>query len=162
MRRYSTRAGTAEIELLLLVVIFITLLMLVKGSMELGLARLQTAEDALLQVFRDATMASPPQYDADQSLRTVIGYGEIRPGLPLRSHVSRPERDVTIYGGDKEPLPPFTVGASAALPSPAWAYSGHPYVPADRQATQFWFEDYVPESHSELIEPLGLAAPWPP
>lgn len=147
--------------MLLMVVIFITLLMLVKGSLELGLARLQTAEDAVLQVFRDATMASPPQYD-DASLRTVIGYGEIRPGLPMRWHVSRPEMDVTIYGGDKEPLPPFTVGSSAALASPAWAYSGHPNVPADRQATQTWFEDYVPESHAELIEPLGLAAPWPP
>jgi hypothetical protein len=148
--------------LLLGIFLLITIIMLVRGALQIGLARLQATEDAQLQVFQDATANSPPQYAGDGTLPPIVGYSSIRPGLPNRSHVSRPEADVTVYAGGPQPLPTFTVGAEAGLASPPWAFSAYPVGEMDRSATQGWFEEYVAESHAQVIGPLGLAPPWAP
>ena len=158
------RRGVAEIELLLVICVIITLLMLTRGAMQLGLARLDTAETAAVEVNKDATdHHHPPMYTNDPSLQMVTGYSNIRPGLPNRVHVLWPEKQVTIYTGDSsQPPSPFTVGGKAGMMGPPWAYSGFPAGPMDVDALAAWFDDYVSESHEELIAPLGLAPSWRP
>ncbi|MGA2499357.1 MAG: hypothetical protein ABSH20_16580 [Tepidisphaeraceae bacterium] len=157
------RRGVAEIELMLIICVIITLLMLTRGAMQLGLARLNTAETAIFEATNDATdTRHPPMYTDDPSLQAVTGYTNLRPGLPNRTHVIWPQSPVTIYTGDRQPLSPFTVSGKAAMISPAWAYSGYPVGEADVDAIAQWFDDYVSESHEELIVPLGLAPAWRP
>ena len=156
------RRGVAEIELLLIVTVFITLLMLTRGAMQLGLARLESSETAALEAYQDASANSPPAYTSDPALQMITGYSDLRPGLPNRVHVTRPEKDVTVFSGTDEPLPPFTVGAKAGFAGPAWAFSAYPAGQTDYDQHGTWFDNYVDESHVELITPLGLAPAWPP
>lgn len=155
------RRGAAEIELLLTIVLIITILMLTKGALQLGLARLDAQEDAAARAFGDAAAGTPPAY-ADVSATPVEGYAGIRPGLPLRVHAVSARNTVTIYGGDRDPLPPFTVGADVAVSSPSWPICGYPAGAIDRDMIRAWFLDYTAESHEELILPLGLAPAWQP
>lgn len=155
------RRGTAEIELLLTIILLITILMLTKGALELGLARIDAHQDAAARAFGDAAAGTPPAW-ADSTAAPVIGYTDIRPGLPLRVHIVSARSTVTIYGGDRDPLPPFTVGADAAVSSPSWPICGYPAGQIDRDMIRSWFLDYVAESHEELIGPLGLAPAWRP
>src|SRR5688572_17277546 len=121
-----SRRGTAEIELILSVVVLITIMMLAIGAMRIGMARLETARSATFEAFRNATTDPVPLYTGDGDLEPIPGVGSVRPGLPNRTHVPRPEAEVTVYAGNKESLPPVTVGGRAGLASPPWTYSAYP------------------------------------
>src|SRR5512140_1312292 len=81
------RSGSADIELLLGVIVIITVLLLVRSSFKLAIARLDTSETALYEAQHNATGDSPPQYTDDGSLPPVGGFVDVRPGLPNRTHV---------------------------------------------------------------------------
>jgi len=160
--RISHHRGTAEIELILSVVLLITILMLSLGAMRIAVERLNTSNAATFEAFSNATTGQTPQYTDDTDLVPIDGIGSIRPGLPNRTHVPRPTTQVSVYAGNKETLPAATIGAKAGLASPAWTYSAYPVGGADAQATQQWFLDDAAESHTYLSDPLRLAPAWTP
>ncbi|QOV88401.1 hypothetical protein [Humisphaera borealis] len=157
----NPRRGTAEIELVLSVVVMITLLMLTLGAMKIAIARLDTANTAEFEAFYDATSAQDPQYTGYSDLTPIGGVGNVRPGLPDRTHVAKPTARVTISTGNRESLTTET-GGKAGLISPAWNYSGYPVGSADHVVTGGWFGDYANESHGQLTDPLRLAPAWTP
>jgi hypothetical protein len=158
----SRHRGTAEIELILSVVLLITIMMLALGAMHLATARLDTANNATFQAFNNANTGQTPQYTDDGDLPPIDGIGSVRPGMPNRTHVPRPTTQVSVYAGDKQTLPPVTIGGKAGLTSPAWTYSAYPVGGNDEQATQQWFLNDAAESHTYLTDPLRLAPPWTP
>ena len=155
------RRGTAEIELVLSIVVLISLLMLTLGAMKIAIARLDTANTAEFEAFFDATSAQDPQYTGSSDLAPIEGVGASRPGLPNRTHVAKPTAEVTISTGNRDALT-TTVGGRAGLASPAWNYSAFPVGSADRAVTGGWFSDHVNESHGQLTDPLRLAPAWKP
>lgn len=161
------RRGTAEIELLLCVILIVTLLLLLAGLIKFSRGLLQGTAAARYAAFHDATVTPNPQYAPDSSptpgldSSAHIGYANIRnPQLPVRLHVPRLSQNITIFVGTGF-LPQITLQSTAAVGSPAWAYNAYP-VPSDRAITQQWFENYIDESVAPLRDPLDLAPAWAP
>jgi hypothetical protein len=143
--------------------VLVTILMLALGAMRIGVARLDTAGTASFEAFRNATSGPVPLYTDDRDLAPIDGTGAVRPGLPNRTHVPRPEQTVSVYAGNNETLPDVTVGAKAGLAGPPWTYSAYPVGGQDRADTEQWFLDYAGESHTtDLGDPLRLAPAWAP
>ncbi len=161
-RPARARRGSAEIEALFAFMLFLSLIFLSRGAMRIGLARLATSEKSAFNAFHDAISADPPAYDNQPSMQPVTSYIDIRPGLPNRVHAAREASTISERTGETSDSPmTVTVGAQAALPGPAWAFSAYPNS-ADSDLHADWFENYVAESHEELIDPLGLAPAWTP
>src|SRR3954468_2737276 len=137
--RISSRPGTAEIELILSVAVLMTVMFLAMGAMKIAAARLSTARTANVEAFRNATVESTPMYTDDSGLTPVDGVGAVRPGLPNRTHVPREKQDVSVYAGNKETLPPVTVGGKAGVAGPPWTYSAYPVGGQDAADTAQWF-----------------------
>ena len=154
--------GTADIELILSAVVLITILMLALGAMQIGIARLDTARSATFEAFSNATTGATPQYTGDSDLQPIDGIGSVRPGLPNRTHVPRPETDVAVYAGNKQTLPTATVGSKTGLASPAWIFSAYPVSGQDETDTEQWFLQDASESHTFLTDPLRLSPAWEP
>ena len=171
--RYRSRTGaarnrgTADIEMLLAVMLMITLLFLLKGLGSLGMSRLEGTSLARYWAFHDATASNPPLYSpekisvAGQDTTPYPGYLTLRgrPYLPLRLHVPRLTQQVTVKADVFDSLKPVTIHSDALLPSPAWTINAYP-VGSDKTITQTWFEDYANESVANLRSPLDLAPPW--
>jgi hypothetical protein len=158
----SARRGTAEIELILSVVVLLTVMFLALGAMRIAAARLSTARTANVEAFRNATIDATPMYTGDGGLPPVDGVGAVRPGLPNRTHVPRPKQDVSVAAGDRQTLPPVTVGGKAGTAGPPWTYSAYPVGGQDEADTEQWFLDDAAESHTNLTDPLRLAPAWTP
>jgi hypothetical protein len=155
------RRGIVEIELLLTITLIVAILFLMRGAMNIALARMQTSQSAGFLAFHDVLAAPAPQYTAPSGLREIVGIGAVRPALPSRVHAPYELRDVVVRGGDVAPITAVQIGGKSGLIGPFWSYSGHPFY-ADRSAVELWFLEYVGESHEEFIGPLMLAPPWPP
>jgi len=155
------RAGTAEIELVLAVMVLVTLLMLTLGAMRIAVARLDTANEAQFEAFQDATAAATPRHADGSDLEPLPGVGQFRPGLANRTHVVRPTTQVVVSAGNRESIS-AEVGGRAGLPSPAWTYWAFPVGGDDRATTAGWFEEHADESHGPLADPLRLAPSWKP
>ena len=160
--RSTARRGTAEIELLLSIIVLISILMLVVGTVHIGMARLNTVEDAAYRALGNAATGGTPLYTNDPALSEITTIADIRPGMPNRTHVVVSQKQVSVSPSVNQTLPPTNVHAYAGAISPAWTFSAYPAIATDSQATQTWFETYVTESHQELIDPLVLAPPWAP
>jgi hypothetical protein len=158
----SRHRGTAEIELLLSVLVLLAILMLVWGGAKIGLARLDTATDVETKALGNAATGSPPQYTEDPDLTEVTTEWDVKPGLPNRTHVARAQATVPLTTGSAtDSLPPAKVSAIAGAISPGWAMTGYP-VASDEATMQSWFEQYINDSHPELIAPLILSPDWRP
>lgn len=155
------RKGTAEIELVLSIVVLITLLTLTVGAMRIALARLDTANTAQFEVQFDATSSEDPQLTGRGDLTPIDGIGASRPGLPQRTHVATPTAEVRVSAGNREQIE-TTVGGKAGLISPAWNFAAYPVGGSDRDVTGDWFGTYTEESHGQLVSPLRLAPAWQP
>lgn len=165
--RPSQRRGTAEIELLLCVLLIITLLFLVTGILKFSRGLLLGSASAREAAFHDAMVTANPLYAPDSAPTQAVdtnplpGYSTQRlPQLPVRLHVPRFEQEITTnYGSGK--MPTITIKNSAAVPSPAWALNAYP-VPSDQAITEAWFESYIDESLGSIRGPLDLAPAWIP
>jgi hypothetical protein len=150
--------GNAEIELLLVIPLLLTILFLIGGTLSLGKARLTNAynaeNDAYTQTvsgigFAPSNDPVPPD-----------GINAVRPALPNRYVLADELRNVTINELDASPT--FRLNTRAILLDPAWHYSAWPQS-ADRPAIQDWFDAYVAESHPPVVvNALGLQPAWPP
>lgn len=160
--RCTERHGIAEIELVLSVLLLITVLMLLQGAMRLGVARLGTGQQAGFQAFHNATADVLPQYVTDPDSTPVVGYSDIRSGLPNRLHVPRPTAPVTVFTGDSQSTLSAQMEGAAALGGPFWIYTAYPVGGGDESMTRLWFEDYADESHTRYADSLGLVPPWAP
>jgi len=160
-RSALSRRGTAEIEMILICTILITLLMLAMGAMRIGVARLGTTASASFQAFNDATASGNPQFTGDAAVPPIDGVDTIRPGFPNR--VSDPTASANPAGGTGMAGVGYSanVGFQAAAISPTWNYSGFP-VGSDQTFNSQWLTSYVDESHANLYVPLGLAPAWTP
>jgi hypothetical protein len=136
--------------------VLITFLLLAVGLWHLGVARLSTAQTAEFEAFQDATQTQSPQYADNATYPPVDGFTNVRPGLPNRLHVPQATQSVAMKG-----LNTVSVNGWAAVPGPAWSYKAYPDS-GDQDATATWFQNYVNESHADLIDPLGLSQPWTP
>lgn len=157
------RRGSAEIELLIVCIILLSLLLLVAGMLTIGGARTRVVQEAAYQAMHDATEAAAPQYDSDNP---IIGIADLRaPALPNRVHITTPSASAGGQTGGDGGTFRTTVHGRAAAISPTWAYSAYPIGGADQAILQDWFEQFVLESpglDSSTRNSLGLAAPWQP
>ena len=158
-----SRRGTAEIELVLSVVVLISILMLIVGATKLAVARLDTARSAQSEAFLDATTAPTPAYADDSQLPPIDGIATVRPRTSKTEPTFRdPPPKSRSNAGNHQTLPPFTIGGKAGPAGPPWSYPAYPVGAADLTATEQWFVDYITESHAPLINPLRLAPSWTP
>jgi hypothetical protein len=151
-----SRRAASEIETLFCLVVLITFLLLAVGLWHLGVARLSTAQTAEFEAFQDGTQSQSPQYAGNAAYPPLDGISTIRPGLPNRLSVPESKQSVAMSN-----LNTVSVNGFAAVASPAWSYRGYPDS-GDQDATAAWFQNYVDESHADLIQPLGLSQPWTP
>jgi hypothetical protein len=161
--------GTAEIELLLVIPLLLTLLFITKGTLRLGEARMKNVFDAQQDAYSDAiARSSQPRLYANGSLAPIPSIADTlnkSPDLPNRMH----DRDSTVTVTPAAPIPlkPVALTDSAAFAGPAWAYTAWPVHDAggafnDATTTNEWFSNYAEEKKSVVEQPLGLAAPTPP
>lgn len=157
------RRGSAEIELLIVITILLSLIMLVSGTLSIGGTRMTTAQYAAFSAFNDATAANPPLYAGN--IQPVAGIANIRPILPNRVHSTDPTARVSGFTGGDGGAFTATIGARAATIGPTWAYSAYPIGGSDQAVLQDWFEECVLDAaaiDSSARSALGLAAPWQP
>jgi len=165
-RHSRRRRGTAEIELLLVIPILLTLLFITRGLLYLGEARLQNVWDAQQKAYSDAIHNTPPRHtNGPPHLQPIDGFTHVRPGLPNR--LSQHESSVTVTYAPNIPLRPVTLTDTAAFPAPAWSYSAFPVHNAggsfnDTATTRDWYADYAGEVRDPLENPLGLSPSNPP
>jgi len=142
--------------------VLISILLLVAGSMTVGVARLATTDTASFHVFQDATANSPPQY-TDGPISPIVGFESVRPTLPLRVHQTHETSQVGgKTGGDNQGTFTATVGSQAAVIGPLWTYTAYPVGQADQQITGNWFQTYSDEARAPFYSSLGLAPAWTP
>jgi hypothetical protein len=163
IRIYSR--GTAEIELLIVCIILLSLLLITAGMLRIGGARLAAVQDASFQAMHDATEAGNPQFADNATPQPIGGIGDIRPALPNRVHTTHPIIPVRGLTGGEGGTFRTRAGAKAAAISPTWAFSGYPVGANDRGMLEAWFEEYVfepPNIDASIRSSLGLAEPWQP
>ncbi|HEY4330484.1 MAG TPA: hypothetical protein VGN88_12165 [Phycisphaerae bacterium] len=152
------RRGTAEIELLLVIPILLTLLLLANGALSIGGAKLANVFNAENDAYGQVVAGRGLSPSANPV--PVDGINGVRPSLPNRFDMADEFKNVTVNGVDV----PFNVTQNdrAIFLDPAWHYSSWPNG-GDRPAIQQWFDDYVGESHpANLVSSLGLAPAGPP
>jgi hypothetical protein len=152
--------GTAEIELLLAIAVFLALLFLVRGSLQLGLTRLRGMQTSDTEAFQDATESNPPAYGQDVAIPDSGGSAALFAGLPNRLHMPTVDKTVTVTVGGTA-LPAVTLHRTAEVGSPAWTFAGYPDT-GDQGATETWFSGFADTARGPLTYPLGLSASWPP
>jgi hypothetical protein len=161
-REGSRRRGTAEIELMLVIPLLLTMLFLVGANLTLGGARIRNVFSAETAAYRDATVEGNPTLTGDGSLPVVDGFSSLPEGLPSRTHVSRPQATADVaLGGSGGGTTSVTLTDRSAFVAPAWGYAGYP-VQGDGATTAAWFADYASQARGPLEDPLGLAPSSPP
>ncbi len=171
IRHSAHRRGNAEIETILVIPVLLALLFLMKGSLQLGTARLLNVFQAEQKAYADATTPTPPAADSDSgTLDPLNDLASALPALPdqfpNRMHVSNATMDVNY--GLNIPLPDAHLQNQAAFPAPAWAYSAWPVGDQggsfnDASATHAWFSDYTAQVRTDTItNALGLSPSSPP
>jgi hypothetical protein len=156
------RRGTAEIELLLSILVLISILLLVSAGARIGLARLNALQTVENQALGNAATGQIPLYIGDPALTEVTAEWDDRPGLPNRSHVAHAQHQITILTGGGESIPPANISALAGAISPGWTMSAYPVGGSDESMTANWFDGFIADSHPELVAPLLLAPSWTP
>lgn len=150
--------GTAEIELLLVIPLLLTILFMIGGTLTLGKARLANAYNAENDVY--AQVVAGRGYSPTNTPVPPDGINAVKPALPNRYDLADEFKNVIINGQEM----PSTIKLNdrAIMLDPAWHYSSWPQG-GDRQWIQAWFEAYVAESHSgEVVGALGLQPAGPP
>jgi hypothetical protein len=153
----NARPGTAEIELLLVIPILLTILLLTGAGLRLGGARLANVFHAENEAYTQVTAGIAVSPSSDPL--PIDGIIAIRPGLPNRFDESKITTSVALPQGIGA-LPAATFTDKAVFLDPAWYYPGRG---ADRSALANWFDNYVAEDHpADIVESLGLQPPGPP
>jgi hypothetical protein len=160
--RTARTRGTAEIELLLSILVLISILLLVSAGARIGLARLNSLQTVENQALGNAATGNVPLYTDDPALPEVTREWDDRPGLPNRTHVAHAQQQVTILTGGGESVPPANISAIAGAISPGWTMSAYPVGGGDESMTATWFDGFIADSHPELPAPLLLAPSWKP
>jgi hypothetical protein len=158
------RRGAAEIELIYIIPILLTIIFLLGAMLTLGPARILNIVKPNEMAYRDATTANPPQLDSAPGPEVVpdpmLQINSALPPLPNRVNTAESDQPETIKFGNIQ-LPSFTLVNQAAYISPAWAYSNWPNA-SDAPLLQDWMEQYAEQSKEEVEDPLKLAPAWPP
>ena len=162
VKRQKTRLrGVVEMELLLGLLVLITLVLMVWGSVRLGLVRLQGGQVAGFHVLQDSTAAGAPALAPDGALDPVVGFSDVKPGLPNRMHVAHERTGVQFFMGNRT-VPKVTIGNTAAMGGPMWMYCAYP-VSGDQAATDNWFTEQSVETEFPVVwSSLVLSPAWPP
>ena len=156
--RAQGRRGTAEIELLLVIPLLLTILFLGGGALSLGKARMANAYNAENDVY--GQVVAGRGYSPTNNPAPTDGINAVKPALPNRYDLADEFKNVIINGQEM----PSTIKLNdrAIMLDPAWHYSAWPQS-GDRQWIQAWFEAYVAESHpGDVVGALGLQPPGPP
>ncbi len=147
--------GNAEIEMILLIPIFLVIFTLGTVIWKLGTARMSNALNAENDAYRMAVGSNEYSVSSDQPPS-----GPAMPNLPSR-YVQATRTQTVIFDGNNR-LVDLHPTDSAAFLDPAWDISAWPHSD-DRNALATWFTAYVDESHPpEVVEALGLKPPGPP
>lgn len=155
-RRCHAR-GTAEIELLLVIPLLLTILFLAGGATSLGKARMSNAYNAENGVYTQVVSGVGFSPANDPTPPAGVGM----PLLPTRYAMADEVKNVTLASGLNVPWT-ATLNDRAIMLDPAWTYSAWPQT-GDRPAIAAWFTAYVDESHpADVVQALGLQPPGPP
>jgi len=159
-----TRRGTAEIELIVSCPLLIAIVLLSLGLMKISISRQDANRQAMFEAYENATADPTPQYTGDAAFPPINGFGTINPsiaGLPNRVQDPKVTEFATVLPNSSDTFT-ATVGASAAMISPAWTFSAYPVGQTDQQPMQQWLQNYVDESHSQVQTSLALSPAWVP
>ena len=158
------RRGVAEIEAIFCAVVLALLMLMGIGALKIAGTRMTTQNAAIYDSFKDSTNRPSPTLEGDSLLTPIDGTTTVRPGLPNRTHVSRQETHLNVNVDAGQTIP-AVIQALAGTIGPQLSYGAYPNLD-DREDgeknVKDWFNAYVEESHSEVIDPLGLAPAWSP
>ena len=162
---HRARRGTAEIELLLVIMYLLLPILFLTGAMlALGPARISNVFSANELAYHDATNSAAPQFANSADLQPIPDpLASLQPDLPLlpnRMNVSEADKTVLMTIG-RAALPTVNLVNHAAYPSPAWARSNWP-VASDDSQVQNWYQAYANQSKDLVQDPLMLSPAWPP
>jgi hypothetical protein len=160
---HKPRRGVAEVELLLVIPVLLTIVLLCAIAYPLGRARINNSfnagNDAYAQAVagRNITPATEPQ--------PFAGIASVHPGtgLPTRFDEATPTQEVSMKAGFLK-LQPLQIKDRAILLAPTWHIAPWPEAGTnDSDQLVAWFSDYVKERQpDELRAALGLAEAFPP
>jgi hypothetical protein len=158
------RRGVAEIELLMVIPLLLSIIFLLGAMLILGPARLLNIVKPNEMAYRDATTADDPQLTDVSEPEIVpdpmLQINQSLPPLPNRVHAAESDQSETIKVGSIA-LPTFTLVNKAAYTSPTWAYSSWPDS-SDASVLEDWLNQYADQSKETVSDPLMLAPAWPP
>jgi len=162
------RRGTAEVELILLVPVLMTILLLCAMASRLGRARVTNVRDGEQQAYGQVVRGTGVV--SSMSLQTVPGVVSVYGDLPTRFDESLPAKEVTLTQGWLN-LNGITLHDKGAFLDPTWHFAQYPmngdaaWVDDSRRLKD-WFEAYVDDGRGQdswLIKyGLGLADSWRP
>ncbi len=157
--------GTAEIELLLVIPILLTLLLLAAAGLKLGAARLANAFNAENNAYQQVTLGGNVQVAVNPAPLDgiALAQGVTFPPPPPPNHFdeSLPTQTVAFPSG-LVTLNSVSLSDQAVFLDPAWHYANWPQSD-DHTVLQSWFVNDLAEDHpSDITDALGLQPAWPP
>jgi hypothetical protein len=160
-----SRRGAAEIELIYIIPIFLTIVFLLGAMMVLGPARILNIVTPNEMAYRDATAANAPQLSGAPGPDVVPDpllaiNTTLTTELPNRVNTAESDKTLAIKVG-LIGLPSMTLVNQAAYISPTWAYSSWPDA-GDAPTLETWFQEYAEQSKDTVEDPLKLSPAWPP
>jgi len=160
-RRGTARRGNADIELILVMWVFLLLMALGFRQLVIGRTQLEDTYAAENQAWGQTN--SGINVTNSNELTPVDGPAAIRPGLPNRFDESAPVVVADVSNIHIPPLlPKLNIQEKAVFLDPTWHYAASPNRD-DQDTLRSWFESYVSESHPDsLNQALGLQPAWRP
>jgi len=157
----AARRGNADIELILVMWVFLLLMALGFRQLVIGRAQLLETYSAENQAYGQVNAGINVTYSNE--LTPVDGPAAIRPGLPNRYDEANPSTVVDVSKVKIPPLDPVvTVHSKAVFLDPTWHFAASPNSD-DQAIVQSWFESYVSEDHPPALnQALGLQPAWRP
>jgi len=151
--------AAAEIELILLIPLFITILFVIATLLKLGPARLANVYNANEQALNDAVAVAEPTLENASSPEPPPYPTNDTATLPNHVHVSEPQTQV-LPG--KILSSAVTLSDHAVYISPALTYSRYP-APQDQEDLGNWFSTQAEQAKGSIEVPLDLSSPaFPP
>lgn len=158
--RHRRCRGTAEVELILVAPVLLTVLLLCAMAARLGEARQVNVRDAEQEAYRKVMRGEEVVVSSEIAPAAIAA----RPGLPLRFAEARPTVSPKLTEGWLK-LKGVTVADKAVFLDPTWPMASWPYAGDSPEANDMrqWYLSYIEEAHSWDVQyGLGLAEPWKP
>jgi hypothetical protein len=157
------RRGTADVELLMTIIIMLFTLFVAWGAGRIARLRLQVSDEAHTAAVRDAIASTSVQDATDSTVNPMTGEdgNSLSDPLPNRVHTTSKSGTITLQVPNGQPQHAYTLTFGGSSISPAWTYTAYPFD-SDKANTQSWYENQTGTYHQPLEGPLQLKPVWTP